>query len=247
MTNTLSTDTLPGTNYKILQSKDYFCYGIDAVLLSDFAGRFLSDGISIADLCSGNGAVAMMLSHDKKNARIKAVEIQKDVAFLAQKSIELNDIQNVKVVEGDIRKLEGLLKPNDFDAVTVNPPYMKAGCGRRCKNTCKAIAREEILCTLKDVIKSADYLLKENGYLFMIHRPERLEEIRALLGKYDFLTERITMVIPKEGEKATMVLFQAKKSSDLTSQQSKCSEDVLCIYGDDGKYTDEVKKIYSSE
>ena len=46
-------DDLQFKGLKIIQNKKFFCFGIDAVLLSDFA-KGIKDNSIVLDLCSGN-------------------------------------------------------------------------------------------------------------------------------------------------------------------------------------------------
>ena len=53
-------DDLQYKGLKLIQNKEGFCFGIDAVLLSDFA-RKMKRKDTVVDLCSGNGIVAILL------------------------------------------------------------------------------------------------------------------------------------------------------------------------------------------
>lgn len=119
-------DDLELNGLKIIQNSKGFCYGTDAVLLSNFA-KEIKDNSSIIDLCTGTGIVSILLSAKTNNCKITAVEIQEDVCDMAKRSVLLNDIDNISVVLSDLNNLPSDIKLSSFDAVVVNPPYKKLG------------------------------------------------------------------------------------------------------------------------
>ncbi len=54
-------DDLQLKGLKLIQNKEGFCFGIDAVLLSDFA-KTMKNKETVVDLCSGNGIVSILLT-----------------------------------------------------------------------------------------------------------------------------------------------------------------------------------------
>lgn len=237
-------DLLTQVGYKIAQDEGQFCFGIDAVLLADFASKKIRHNSNVIDLCSGNGIIALLLCGLTKAATVTALEIQKEAYNLAAESVKLNALQErLHLVNGDLKNVHQLFEKYSFGAVVCNPPYVKASHGNGCAASAKSIARHEILCTLDDVIKAADYLLKPNGSFFMIHRPERLGEIFVQLNKHNMEASEIRMVQSAADSAPTMVLIQAKKNI-----KPNLKVDVpLVVYKAKGVYTDEVQSIYSSE
>lgn len=243
----------------VAQNPDWFCYGIDAVLLADFAVKNMPSvadrKMQVLDLCSGNAIVPVLMaktSSVKSDCFYTAVEIQEQVFYLAQKSIELNNLENsIKPLCADLCRLEGVIPARSFDAVTVNPPYMVKGNGRQSSNTQKMIARQEILCTLRDVVSAAKFALKDSGSFFMINRAGRQKEIFALLDEFNFCRVEYRLVKPKRDKEATMILVKAQSAGAdglPETGHGKSFEPVklsdLIVYSDDGKYTDEVNEIY---
>ncbi|MBP5402584.1 MAG: tRNA1(Val) (adenine(37)-N6)-methyltransferase [Treponema sp.] len=251
------TDGFPAVNLKIMQDKKAFCFGLDAVLLSDFA--VVKKNECAVDLGTGSGIIPLILSRTSASAKnetdkFTALEIQKEQAELAKKNVALNNLEDkIKVVEGDIKNVKKLFKPQSFDVVTSNPPYAvftggavsddaaASGCEKsNCTVSAKAIARQEILCTLEDVIKAASYILKPKGRFYMIHRPERLEEIFISLNKFNLKAKRMKIVMPFIDSAPTMVLIEAVKDA-------KCGvklEKPLIVYKEKGQYSEEVSALY---
>lgn len=237
------TDILPQTGYKILQDTNQFCFGIDAVLLSDFASKKIKHNSNFIDLCSGNGIIAFLIAGSAKPSTIKTLEIQKQVAELAKRSVEMNSLtEKISVINDDIKNVSSLFPKYSFDDITCNPPYMKTSHGKESPCDAKAIARHEIFCTLEDVIKATEYLLKPNGRFYLIHRPSRLSEIFVLLNKYKMEARRMRLVFPEENSEPTMVMIEAKKNQ----KPNLLIENPLYIYKAKGIYSDEVQKMYEA-
>ncbi len=239
MKNNISVEDLSdcGSPYRIYQDKSKFCFGIDAILLADYAKNIR--GNKVCDLCTGNGIVPILLAGKIKAEKIHAIEIQHDMVELAKESLRLDGLQNrIEVYEGDLKNACSIFEKNTYDAVTANPPYMKTNS--QTQENPRSIARQEIYCSLEDVIKAASELLRSNGKFYMIHRPGRIGEILILLEKYNLGARRMRLVQPKEGDRPTMVLIEAEKCTrpELTVESS------LMIYSQPGLYSDEVNRIY---
>ena len=167
-------DDLEYKNIKIIQNKDYFCFGIDSILLSDFAKGIKENSICI-DLGTGNGVLPILLTAKTKLKKIYGVEVQEKLADLAKRNVVLNNMeQNVEIINENIKNLENIFNVKSFDYVITNPPYKKKGTGIENGVKEKLIARHEIEGNLEDFLNISYKLLKDNGTLYMVHRTERL-------------------------------------------------------------------------
>lgn len=235
MSENIQTDTLLN-GYKILQNPKAFMFGIDAVLLANFALCELKEEENILDLCTGNGIIPLLLAGSKKVMKITGVEIQQEAAELAQKSVEINELKNkISIINADLRTIVNNkgkdnslcnFKKHSFSCITCNPPYMIAGHGKNNPTDAKAIARHEIFCTLEDVIFTAEQLLATHGKFFMIHRPFRLSEIFSIMEKCNLVPKRIQLIQPQEGKEANLVLIEARKNANVGLKVEK----VLNVY-----------------
>ena len=236
--------------YSIIQDKSTFCYGIDAVLLADFALKMQQEKTesTFVDLGSGNGIIPILLCARKKELSGCGVEIQSKMADMARRSVELNLLNDkIKIVEGDIKKIKEYFEPKSAGFVTSNPPYMIPAKGRQSENLAKMIARQELLCNLSDVVKAAVFLLKKDGAFCMIHRAERKNEIFDCLFKNGFGQILWKDVKPDERREANLILVCANLTKkECEGEKIKKLKDLI-VYGSDGSYTDEVKKIYAGE
>ncbi|HIW31780.1 MAG TPA: tRNA1(Val) (adenine(37)-N6)-methyltransferase [Candidatus Paenibacillus intestinavium] len=202
-------DLLTESQLKIIQSREVFSFSLDAVLLARFA-RFPKNGRA-ADFCSGNGVIAL-LSTDKTEAHIDAIEIQPRVAEIARRNVAMNGLEErITIIEADLKEYAQTAENGIYDVITVNPPYMKSAAGDMNINEHYAIARHEIYCNVEDIAKASCKLLRPGGKLFMVHRPSRLVDITEALRKWKIEPKVIQFVHSHIDSEANMVLIEATR------------------------------------
>lgn len=232
-------DDLERCGFKIIQNTEKFCFGMDAVLLSGYASIRRQD--KVLDLCTGNGIIPILLAAKTGAERIVGIEIQRDIADLAKRSVEANDLSDrVNILCADIKDAEEYYQAGAFDAVTCNPPYMIDNHGIKNPDSPKAIARHEILCTFDDVARVASRMLNPGGRMFLIHRPFRLTEIFETLTKYSLEPKRMKLVYPYVNREPNMVLIEA----GLGGRRRLTVERPLIVYESPNCYTKEIYDIY---
>lgn len=232
-------DDLQRNGYQIIQKKDGFCFGMDAVLLSGFAQ--VRKGERAIDLGTGTGIIPILLEAKYEGEHHIGLEIQAEVAEMAARSVRLNHLEErVSIVQGDIKEAAKLFGRAQFDVVTSNPPYMNDAHGLKNPDLPKAIARHEVMCTLDDVVREAAGLLKPGGRFYMVHRPHRLIEIVTALTKYKLEPKRMKMVHPFVDKEANMVLIEAVRGGKSMIKV----EAPIIVYKEQGVYTDEIYDIY---
>lgn len=237
----LSSAEFPKINLSVLQNPSSFCFGIDAVLLADFAR--VKKGDEVFDLGCGNGIIPLLMSRTTQASRFTALEIQAESAEIASKNVEINNLkEKIDVVQGDIKDVRNLFPPECANVVTSNPPYAKANSVRKNPDEAKNIARHEILCNLEDVVSAASYLLKSNGSFFMIHRPERLSEIFVSFSKYHLEPKTLQLVHPFADSAPTMIMIEGRKNA---RPEIKILPP-LVIYQAKGEYSESVNRIYKN-
>ena len=197
---------------EIFQDEDAFKFSLDSILLAEFV-EDKKDINNIVDFCTGNGAVPLILS-TKYKAKITGFEIQKNPYQLAFNSVKLNDKEKqIKIIHDDLANVLEYILPETIDIVTCNPPYFKYKKDSNINDIEeKAIARHEIETNLTSIIMSARYILKNRGILYMVHRPERLQEIINLLSEYKFAVKKLQFVYSDFKKNALMVLIKATKN-----------------------------------
>ena len=233
-------DTLKN-GYKIIQDSERFQFGIDAVLLADFACKGLKAGESVIDLGTGTGIIPLLMAKGCEAAAFTGLEVQKDSADMAARSVALNALEGrIKIINGDLKDAGKLFPRHSFNVVTCNPPYMIDAHGKGNELDALTIARHEVLCTLEDVVAAADSLLATHGRFFMIHRPFRLPEIFSSLEKHKMEMKRMRLVYPFAGKEPNLVLIEARKNA----KRRLTIEPPLIVRNDDGQYAAEIRKIY---
>lgn len=192
---------------KIIQNKNGFKYGTDAVLLAEFVK--LKNGDTVLDFCSGSGIIPLILHSKHKAKEIIGLEIDKEVVKTALKTVKLNDLQGkMDFVCGDIKLASKILK-RSFDVVTCNPPYSKSGSGKVSESHSIANARYELECTLDDVCKNAAKVLKFGGRFYMVHKAERVADVIFNMKKYNLEPKEMQLVYTKKDSNAKLVLICA--------------------------------------
>ena len=232
-------DDLQRNGYRIIQRTDGFCFGMDAVLLSGFA--MVKKGERALDLGTGTGIIPILLEAKTEGEHFSALEIQREVADMARRSVSLNGLdEKIQIVEGDIREASQIFGTASFDVVTSNPPYMNDAHGLKNPDLPKAIARHEVLCTLDDVVREASRVLKTGGRFYMVHRPHRLAEIITVLRGYKLEPKRMKMVHPFADRDANMVLIEAVKGGGVFLKM----EAPVIVFKEPGVYADEIRDVY---
>jgi tRNA1Val (adenine37-N6)-methyltransferase len=232
-------DDLDLKGLRIIQNPEWFCFGVDAVLLSDFSRVKRRD--RVVDLGTGTGIIPLLIYGKYEPQEIVGVEIQDEVAEMAERSMEFNELQDrIKIYKGDIKNCFEDLGTGSFDVVVSNPPYKKGSTGIVNPGDKKAISRHEILINLDELIFTASKLLKVGGRFYVIHRPERLKDIILGLDKYKFAPKRMKFIHPTVSKKPTMVMVEAVKAGG----DFLLIEEPLYIHNEDGSYTDEINRIY---
>ncbi len=226
-------------NLKIIQKNDTFKFSLDSILLPNFVT--LNKNIKkILDIGTGNAPIPLILS-TKTNAFIVGVEIQEESFKMAQQSVQLNHLeQQIQIIHDDIKK--HTFEPEQFDVITCNPPYFKVNENSHFnKNDSKTIARHEVALTLQDVIQISKKLLKNNGVLALVHRPERLVDIIIEMRNQNIEPKKIQYIYPKKNENSHILLVEGKKNGNPGIKILS----PLYVHNKDGSYTEEVKKYFS--
>ena len=232
-------DELERKGYKIIQDKNRFCFGMDAVLLSGFAE--VREGEKVLDLGTGTGIIPLLLEAKTEGKHFTGLEIQEESAEMAERSVLLNNLQDkINIVKGDIKEASNIFGGAAFDIVTCNPPYMTEHHGLKNFEEPKAIARHEIKCNLEDVIRETAKILKPGGRFYMVHRPRRLVEIIRLMHEYRIEPKRLRMIHPFEDKDANMILIEGHRGGGAMMKV----EEPLIVYQSQGVYTEEILKIY---
>lgn len=227
-------------NIKIVQDKDYFNFSLDSVLLPNFVDITKKTKM-ILDMCTGNAPIPLILS-TKTDAKIYAVELQKEVYNLAKETIKINKLDNqIVLINNNIKNLKKIFNTETFDIITCNPPYFKKKEDSIInENIVKSIARHEIEMELEDVMLISKALLKNEGSLVLVHRSDRLIEIIELMRKHNIEPKRMRLIYPKINTESNLVLIDGRKNG----KKGLKILPPLYIHNDDNSYTKEVLEMF---
>lgn len=233
-------DDLQIAGLHLIQNPEWFCFGIDAVLLSDFVQ--LEKQETAVDLGTGNAVVPILVSAKNEFNHITAAEVQPEIAALAKRNISLNNLgEKIKILETDVLDITQHIPRSSADVVFSNPPYFKKGGAIPSSNNQKFIARHETTAEISDFLDISSSILKPGGRLYMIHRPDRLVDIFYHARKIGLEPKLLQMVHPNTKAPANIALI---KFSNQRGRELKLAEP-LYVYNSDGSYTNKIKSIYN--
>lgn len=211
-------------NRYIYQNSDFFKFSVDSILLSEFVNKYPLNG-KILDICTGNAVIPLILSKYTSN-NIYCFEIQESIARLAQLSIKENKLLNqIKLINDDIKNIGDYYPKNYFNIITCNPPYFEYNGHMVNKTKEKMIARHEVTLNLEQIFEIASNFLENNGIMYIINRSERLDELIDLGFKYKIGVKEIQLIKTKENSNPTLVIVKCIKNS----KKHVKINDVICI------------------
>ena len=235
-------DDLYRCGYRMIQDPARFCFGMDAVLLADFARAY--SGEAVMDLGTGTGIIPTLMAARCPGTSYVGLELQEEMAEMAARSAALNGLEDrLQIRQGDIRRVREQFAAGAFRAVTANPPYMKVRGGLQNREDALSIARHETHCSLRDVMEAAAYLLNSRGRLYLVHRPLRLPEIFSEMKRVHLEPKRLRMVHPYRDQEPAQVLIEGV----LQGGPELRVMPPLIVYERPGVYTKELLRIYGME
>ncbi|MGL5634671.1 MAG: tRNA1(Val) (adenine(37)-N6)-methyltransferase [Sarcina sp.] len=234
-----SLDDLQIDGIHLIQKEDGFRFGVDAVLLANFANVKFKH--TVIDLCTGTGIIPFIIKGKKKPKKVIGIEIQAEFVEMANRSKAINNFgEDIEFVLGDLKNETLLKQLPKADVLTVNPPYKLRNAGIVNETDKLSIARHEIMCTLEDVIASSRKLLADGGRMFMVHRPERLADIFTLMRKYKIEPKRVQMIHPNTTKAPNIVLVEGQRDGGAFLKW----EAPIYVYDEKGNYSEQINKIY---
>ncbi|MBS4456131.1 tRNA1(Val) (adenine(37)-N6)-methyltransferase [Aerococcaceae bacterium zg-BR33] len=233
-------DQLIREQRQIIQSKEFFSFSLDAVLLADFVRLPNRRSFRYLDFCSGNGIIPLLLS-GRTTAKLEGIELQAPLVDMAQRSIQLNQLEHqITITQGDINQLS---KPSiPYDIITCNPPYFLVESSKGLHHlSSHQLARHEVSLTMAQWIKKAGQLLRDKGRLYIVHRPERLDDLMEHLLAHQFSVHRIKFAHPKKEALANIVLIEAIYRG---GRRGIRIEPPIIVHDNQHQYTKEMQAIY---
>ena len=235
-------DDLQRMGLRIIQSPAAFRFGMDAVLLADFARAGKND--RVCDLGTGTGILPLLLYGREPTITCEAIEIQPDAAARARRTMALNDLSGrITVREGDLRQIRALLPHAGFDLVVCNPPYSRASASLPSPKPPLRAARQEGECTLADVAAAANWLLRYHGRLCLMLPSHRLADAFDTLRAHRLEPKRLRLIHSRAERPARLALIEAL----LDAHPALTVDPPLITHDADGNESEEVKRIYGND
>ncbi len=238
MENEVLNDLLAHNNMKIIQRKDMFNFSLDTVLLSHFCS-ITKNTKSIIDFGTNNAAIPLLLSR-RTNAHITGIEIQKDAVDVANKNVEMNNLEDqISIVHCNLK--DYIVNDERADLIVCNPPFFKVG-EKSILNESEylQIARHEIEVNLEEIILAASKSMHYHAKFAIVHRPERTIDIINYMQKYGIVPKRLKFVYPKFDRDANTVLIEGiYKGNDGLKVEKP-----LYAHDENGDYSLEVRRMF---
>lgn len=208
MDNSFTTDDFLGGKIKLRQPVEGYRATSDAVLLA--AAVSAGKNQKVLDVGTGTGAVGLCLLARCPDISVAGIELQAEMAALAEGNIDLNGLDGkMTVTTADIRakRIAGV-ETGSFDWVVTNPPFILED--QPSPDPVRDIAHRESACSLPEWISACLRYVGARGRFAMINRADRLPEILSLL--YPRLGGiKIIPVWTKAGEPAKRVIVIGRK------------------------------------
>lgn len=227
-------------NLKIYQNSSMFNFSLDSVLLPNFV-TLNARAKEILDIGCGNAPISIILT-TKTKAHITGVEIQPKVFSLAQRSVDINNLNNqITLINDDINNLYLNLESDSFDVIVCNPPFFKVNSDSRLNESeYKTIARHEISLDVEKLMKISKKLLKNNGVIAIVHRPERLISIIEAMKNNNIEPKKIQFVYPKINSNSNILLIEGSKNG----KEGLKVLPPIYTHEENGEYTEAIKKYF---
>lgn len=235
-----TTDTFFDGKIKVMQSRAGYRFSIDSVLLAFHAAP--RPGDKVLDLGTGCGIISLIMAVRQPDIRIFAVELQTELAGLAEANVGQNQLANrIQVMHTDMRLLKPNMTGGPADLIVCNPPYRRPGSGRINPAQERAVARHEIEVSLIDILATARRMLRTAGRFVVIYSVERTTDIISCMRSEQIEPKFMRMIHSTRNSEAKLVLIEGVKGARPGLKVTPS----LIIYDDTGDYSEEVKPMFA--
>ena len=228
-----------GDNISVIVSEENH-FSTDTILLANFSAPKKHE--NVIELGSGCGTIPLIWCRSNPPKHITAVELQPQGADMIHRSVEYNALnEKITVINGDLRRLDGLVEFGSFDLAVMNPPYKIGGGGVVNTEKQKQIARHETECTLDDITAAAARLLRFGGRFCICQRPERLTDVLLSMRQAGIEPKRLRMVQQRTSKAPKLFLAEGKRGAN---KGGLVTLPTLLIEGDNFELSQEMIDIY---
>ena len=232
-------DDLQRGGLRILQRPDGFRFGTDAVLLADFAQ--IRRGEHAADVGTGTGVLALLLSARAPETTFDAFELQPEMADMAARSVRLNGLEDrIRVHCADCRAAAGIIGHERCQLVVTNPPYTQAGAGLVSPDPARAAARSAEHCTLGEWMAACARLLRNGGRLCCVFPAPQFLTLCDAMRAARVEPKRVRFVAARDAAPPRLVLVEGLKGG----RPGLHVLGALITHDAQGRITPEMRRIY---
>ena len=238
--STFTTDTFFDGRIRVMQNRRGYRFSIDAVLLAYHAKPQAQQ--KALDLGTGCGIISLIMASRRSDLKIYAVEVQRELADLADANVHQNHLQDrIHVLFMDMKLLTLKMTSGPFDLIVSNPPYHKPGSGRINPDAQRAVARHEIKTSLIDVLQTTRRLLRTAGRFVTIFTAERTTDILSQMRNEQIEPKMLRMIHSNRNADARLILIEGLKGGRPGLKIAP----PLIIYDENGDYTAEVQQMFA--
>ena len=224
-------DTFFDGRIRVRQSRSGYRFSVDAVLLAHQVSP--KPGQSILDLGTGCGIIPLILAHRHADISVQGVEVQEDLARLAEGNVVDNRLEDrVRVFHMDLNDLPDPRVASPVDWVVSNPPFRGAETGRVNPDRQRAVARHEIRATLKQVVAAARRTLRTAGRFAAVFPAERLTDLLLEMRAGGIEPKRLRFVQSRREGPVKRVLVEGGKGA----RAGILIDPPVVLYREDGSY-----------
>ena len=195
-------------DYKVVQHEDMYHFNTDTCLLGEFIK--INKGDKVLDVGTNNGALLVFIIN--KGGIACGIEINKQALEIAKLTLKENNFE-ATLINQDFKTY---LANEKYDVIVSNPPYFSSKEEKqKNQNEHLKIARHEEMLDLKSLCASIANNLKEDGKVYLVHRPNRLDDIEKSLNEVNLYINEYQLVYDYRKKEAKSLLIKASFNKDL--------------------------------
>ena len=233
-------DDLQLKGLKLIQKKSGFRLCLETVLLADFAK--IHPGDRVCDLGTGTGALMLLLWGRNKGRAFWGIEIQQEMAEMAQRTMILNRLEDhMKVICCPAADAAHHISRQGMDAVVCNPPWPRREKERNVHQpVARDLARHQNAAEMLSFLSAAKEILREKGKLFIVYPASDMLDLMVAMRSVRIEPKCLRFVYPFSDRPANIVLLEGVSGGKPMLQLMP----PLILYQKNGLLTNELKSIY---